>query len=100
MVDDFKHDYAKEKLWQALDSLVGAGDIQLRLTYAAEYLMRLQPRDLPSDKRAEFEELIATFTKTPLSDNAGVTARLVSSEDGTKLARQILSLYIDIRGGI
>jgi hypothetical protein len=34
-------DYTREKYWQAIDILVGAAPLQNRLTFAAEYLIRL-----------------------------------------------------------
>jgi len=39
--------YLKQKLFQALHDLVGAGDIDKRLTHAGNYLVHLQEPDIP-----------------------------------------------------
>jgi hypothetical protein len=40
---DDRYDYAREKLWQAIETLVGDGSVQDRLKSAAEFLLRLMP---------------------------------------------------------
>jgi len=87
-----RYHYAREKLWQAVDILVGDGDIQRRLKYAA-----VRPQeDLAIEDRADFEDI-----KKILEPLSAEPPRLhLTSEDGAKLARRILSLYAELRGGI
>jgi hypothetical protein len=71
------------------------------LTYAADYLMRIMPeKHLPSEHRAEFEEIQKALTSIPLSTQTGYTPRPLTPEEGSRLAERILSLYIQLRGGI
>jgi hypothetical protein len=51
-MDDDRYGYAREKLWQAIESLVGHGSVQDRLTDAADFLLRVQ-----SDKQLPPEHL-------------------------------------------
>lgn len=39
-------DYTQEKLWQAMDTLVGTGSLQERLRFAGEYLLRLRGKEV------------------------------------------------------
>jgi|SRR5262249_41645400 len=59
--------YAKRKLCDAVYALIGTATIDRRLTYAASYLMLLQPRDLPAGMRDDFEKLLRKLTRIPLS---------------------------------
>jgi len=45
--------YLKQKLFQALHDLVGAGDIDKRLTHAGNFLVHLEEPDIPKEYRAE-----------------------------------------------
>jgi hypothetical protein len=100
-MDDDRYGYAREKLWQAIETLVGHGAVQDRLTSAAEFLLRLQPdKQLPREHRDEFEQIKAALTTIPLSSASGPTPRPITDEEGTKLAHRVLSLYTDLIGGI
>ena len=59
--------YAKRKLCDAVYALIGNATIDRRLTYAASYLMLLQPRDLPAWMRDDFQKLKRKLTRIPLS---------------------------------
>ena len=45
--------YLKQKLFQALHDLVGAGDLDQRLTHAGNYLAHLQEHEVPEEHRKE-----------------------------------------------
>jgi hypothetical protein len=97
-------DYTKEKFWQAVHSLAtGAGAIQDRLAGAAQYLIRLQPDDLPAKLRKEFEGMQHELTKEEASGDEGsivATTRQLSPEQGSKLANRILNIYMELHGQI
>jgi len=81
--------------------LAAGRSVQDRLTSAADFLLRLMPdQHLPREHRNEFEEIKAALTTTPLSSATGPTPRPMTGEEGTKLARRILSLYTELIGGI
>jgi hypothetical protein len=97
-------DYVREKLWQAVDVLVGAAPIQDRLAGAADYLTRLKVAEIPDDERAEFAAVMGALTKHPAErDGEGsihASVRKLTTEEGDALARKIFSIYTAIRGGI
>jgi hypothetical protein len=92
--------YLKQKLFQALHDLVGAGDIYERLTHAGNYLVHLQERDIPKEYRAEVAAIKEIMFSTPLSNEQGYVPRQLSEEDGEKLAHRILELFTKVMGGL
>ena len=77
--------YLKQKLFQALHDLVGAGDLDQRLTHAGNYLAHVQDHEVPEEHRKELGEIKAIMFATPLSSERGYAPRQISTEDGTKL---------------
>jgi hypothetical protein len=92
--------YLKQKLFQALHDLVGAGDLDQRLTHAGNYLAHVQDHESPEEHREELGEIKAIMFATPLSPERGYSPRQISTEDGTKLAHRILELYTKVMGGL
>jgi hypothetical protein len=102
--------YPREKLWQALDSLVGDGTIQQRLEAAAMSLTRLQERDFtglpdyPAEGLQEqFRKIMQALTNVAAGAGEGTiaaTTRQLTNEQGDKIAKEILSLYIAVRDGL
>jgi hypothetical protein len=92
--------YLKQKLFQALHDLVGAGDLNQRLTHAGNYLAHVQDHEIPEEHREELGEIKAIMFATPLSSERGYSPRQISTEDGTKLAHRILELYTKVMGGL
>jgi hypothetical protein len=90
--------YLKQKLFQALHDLVGAGDLDQRLTHAGNYLAHVQHHEVPEEHRMELGEIKAIMFATPLSSEN--SPREISTEDGTKLAHRILELYTKVMGGL
>ena len=90
--------YLKQKLFQALHDLVGAGDLDQRLTHAGNYLAHVQHHEVPEEHRKELGEIKAIMFATPLSSEN--SSREISTEDGTKLAHRILELYTKVMGGL
>ena len=92
--------YVQEKLWQAVDTLVGGGTIQDRLAYAAEYLIRVKVDEIPDSRRAEFGAVMDSLTKHPAKvvgeGSIRASVRKLTDEEGAGLARKILSIYIDV----
>jgi hypothetical protein len=91
------HDYAGQKLWEAVHQLVGDGSIHARLEWAASYLVPLKPdEDLPEGQCKEFKDVM--YKLTPLGNEGPI--RKMSSEEAGKVAERILSIYAAIHGGI
>ena len=59
--------YLKQKLFQALHDLVGAGDLDQRLSHAGNYLAHVQGHEIPEEHREELGEIKAIMFATPLS---------------------------------
>lgn len=97
-------DYAKEKLWQAVDVLAtGDHSIQQRLADAAIYLTRLTPADLPEELQERFGGVLRELTKETAEGTEGTitaTTRKLSSEQGSKLAGRIFSIYTSLHRGV
>jgi len=92
--------YAKRKLCDAVYALIGTATIDRRLTYAASYLMLLQPRDLPAGMRDDFEKLMRKLTRIPLSSARAPMPRPISEDDALELAKAILSMFTQLLGGL
>ncbi len=97
-----KDGYARQKLYEALYTLVGSDTIDKRLTYAANYLVQLQsqPNQIPAKIADEFDDVLKALTKTPLSHTQSYTLRNVTEDEGTKLAQKILDMYVRLNGGL
>ena len=93
-------DYAKQKFYDAVYALIGTATIDRRLTYAASYLMLLQPRDLPAGMRDDFEKLMRKLTRIPLSSARAPMPRPISEDDALELAKAILSMFTQLLGGL
>jgi hypothetical protein len=76
--------YLKQKLFQALHDLVGAGGLDQRLTHAGNYLAHVQDHEIPEQHRKELGEIKAIMFATPVSSERGYNPRHISTEDGTK----------------
>jgi len=63
--------YIKQKLFQALHDLVGAGDLDRRLIHAGYYLAHVQDHEIPEEHREELGEIKAIMFATPLSPERG-----------------------------
>jgi hypothetical protein len=93
--------YLKQKLFEAVLSLVGDGDLNTRLTYAAIHLvMHLNGRGIPDQFQLELFEIQAALTATPLSSETGYLPRNMGSEEANALSRRILGLYTEVMGGL
>jgi hypothetical protein len=92
--------YAKQKFFEAVNSLVGPPELKKRLTYAAGHLVMLSRGDLPADMRDDFEALKRELVRTPLSNAAGDTLGDLSDREATGLAERILGMYTKLLGGL
>src|SRR5262249_5288386 len=93
-------DYAKQKFYDAVYALLGSATIDRRLTSAASYLMLVQPQDLPAGMRDDFAELMRKLTRIPLSSKTGLLIRPISEDDGRRLAKAILHMFVQLLGGL
>ena len=89
--------YAWEKLYSALLTLISEGSLKDRLASAyISALIRLEPSDLPQDMREEFQILSQNLTKVePEGDEGKVMATIKSMTDleAIQSAEKILELY-------
>ena len=91
--------YTQQKLWQAVQALIGPGHIQERLNSAAVLLVLLDPRMAfagDSDAQTRFARLIERLTSAPPSGDEGTieaTTRTLSDDEGGRLAEDIFRLF-------
>ena len=88
---------AKQKFYEALYALRGASTIDIGLTYAVNYLVQLQPEDLPVNMRDDFGALRKALTKIPLSGTTFYEIRPVSEEKARELRQTIGEMYAQLR---
>lgn len=81
----------KVKLWEAISSLVASGTIRTRLHDVMLHIISVMEHEIPEEIVDDF-----AFVKYRLvTDPNGIT-----NDEGTELARKILSMYIKLNGGI
>jgi hypothetical protein len=96
----------RQVLWRSIDSLAtGTGAIQDRLRSPAIFLLSLGLglESLPVESRHELDAIRQDLTKVTTQGSEGTieaTLRVMNDDEGKKIAGRILSLYIDLRGGI
>jgi hypothetical protein len=102
MASHDQYSYARQKFFEALDALVGDGDLATRLTFAAVPLMVLNSAqgDLPEGLTKRFDKLLQDLTATPLSDNAKYIPRELEPDAATRTAHEILSVFVQLAGGL
>ncbi|HTW72967.1 MAG TPA: hypothetical protein VME47_24030 [Acetobacteraceae bacterium] len=98
-------DYVREKLWAAVDCLVGAEPIRQRLADAAMSLVGLTADDLPTDElKQRYSAVMDALTKHPADyegeGSIASSTRKLTDEEADKLGYEIYSMYIKVRGGI
>ena len=92
--------YTQEKLYQAMQALVGAGSVQERLASAAFYLVRLKLRHaFPDhvDLQGKFDGVMSRLTSVPAVGAEGTidsSTRALSDEDGAQIADDIFGLFL------
>ena len=89
---------SKQKFFEALYALSGASTTDIGLTYAANYLVQLQPEDLPAEMRDEHEKLRKALKTIPLSSATSYVIRPVSEEKARELKQTIDEMYAKLGG--
>ena len=96
-----EYHYARQKLWEAVNVLVGDGAIRDRLGFAQNYLSLLRPdEDLPEFLRPQFRSLMADLSNRAVYYTYRPTRIATRHPKSGKMAQMILSMYTDLRGGI
>lgn len=97
----------KVKLWEAIDTLItGGGKLQERLASAAISLTGVylpSEGDLPKKYQEEFKSIVQDLTKEPAIADEGriqATTYKMNDQEAQQVARRILGLYIQLKGGI
>jgi hypothetical protein len=100
-----RDDYAQEKLFVAMLSLISEGPLRKRLADAAESsLTRLRPVHFSNDEHLKaWQQIMDDLTWAPKDSSEGgrveATIRRMLDEDAQKVAKEILSLYHKLLGG-
>lgn len=97
-----RYSYTRQKFWQAIDCLVGTRDIGDRLAGAHNHLLVLKSGnpDLPDSMRSQFESLMDSLSRhAKYFDNAPPRIEM-SEPEANRTAEMILSLYVELKGGI
>lgn len=96
-------DYAEQKFFEAVFSLVGPGEWRDRMRAAAMALCSLQPRDFPNDETCErwkpiYEDL--SFATARYSGEGQIQATIAAMPefDARQIAQRIFELYNELVG--
>jgi hypothetical protein len=96
------YQYTAAKFVQALDSLVGNGELKERLFSAVITLTVIKVDDLPKALRSEYAELLEALTWVRLPPDRLDQGTLLSTleamtvEEAATIARKILHLYTHV----
>ena len=93
-------DHIRQNIREALDCLVGAGDLETRLQRAALPLITPSPNEilrLPEDVRGRFDAVLRALTAHPPEHSGegtiGPSIRHMLPDQRVHIAREILSIY-------
>jgi hypothetical protein len=89
----YRENYAKEKLYDGIRTLVGAGDLEDRLMKAAGFLIQIEDTDIPDRHKSEFARLKSTLFQPPSSHRSHFVLRQISHDDARTAATRYLDLY-------
>lgn len=82
--------YAKQKLYEALNSLVGTGTLQQRLTFAALPLVVLNgDQGLPDEIVGPLRNVVEKLTQEPLADQGTHVPRRIDNEEAVLISKEI-----------
>jgi hypothetical protein len=89
-------DYTQQKLWEAVNALIGTGSLQERLRFAGDYLSKSQMHlpafpAMPALERRLNEVLEQLARAGSIED----TTRALNDEDAQQIASKILSLFCE-----
>jgi hypothetical protein len=99
VADPVSFTYAFEKLGQAIEELVGAGDVKERLEVATMTLARIFPDDFPAGHlRDEYADIRQALTWLPPEEGSGLgllesNLEAMTEEEAGALAKSLFSLY-------
>ena len=90
--------YAFGKLEEAIEELVGAGDIKRRLDTATKTLAPIFPNDFPDPLRGEYASIREAFTWLPPDQGSGQglaesTLDAMTDEEADNQAKKLFSRY-------
>ena len=92
----YRYHYPIEKLYGAMDSLVGSEDIRIRMRNAAINLVILKPDDFPPECQDEWVSILQALTWLPPEEEGQgtieATTKTMDEEEAVNLARRIVSL--------
>ncbi len=105
-----KHWYVRQKVWEAVRCLVGTKLFRNRLIAAASSLSELNimhpslVEDLPVDVRTKFKDVMEALTRYQVEWNGdsvhAASVRKLTPRQRTKIAENILDIYVAVSGGL
>jgi hypothetical protein len=93
--------YHWQKLYSAIESLIGNGPLQERLCYAEQALLMLRrpPLEFPAQLKEEFESVWQELEKFPTVESEGsnrVTKSAMSSQEAEKISNRLFGLFCEV----
>ena len=84
--------FYRQRLLDAVRGLVGDGDLNLRLTHSAGYLIQIDDGDVPADMLAEFERVRDPLIQTPMVSRGEMLPRDLAPSKAQAAAQGIVDL--------
>jgi hypothetical protein len=96
-----QYHYTRQKLWEAVNVLVGDGSMAARLGYAQGYLLVLRPeQDFPESMREKFATLMDTLRRHSVTSRTEPTRINLKHPESDRAAETILGMYVELKGGL
>lgn len=89
---------APNRLFEAMQLLVGPESIQMRLAYVAERILPIRPTEIPETLREQYMEIRRQLTSIPIfrPDSMDFVPRPISNEVGGEIAEKLLSMFLEM----
>ena len=97
---EFKENYAREKLWEAIRCLINEGPLIDRINESNYFVMRLTPEHFPDELVPKFLIVRENAKRAHCEAHGSASGDLMSSEELRETAESILALYVSLKGGI
>ena len=101
----FEDRYAKQKFSEAVGALIGPAPLQKRLRFALLALLTLRSssgtvQHLPPGLELQFSRLMDKLTAQPPPPDEPYPPLEVSDDEAKKFADEILSMFVQVMGGL
>ncbi len=92
--------YYRRKLFEAASALVGKGDLNLRLTQVAGFLLQIDDDDVPASALEAFERVRDPLIAKPMIAHGDMVPRDLGEQEAKAAALGVLDLLVTELAGL